>query len=109
MLTFERYCHAWAMAVNDRDTDELMSLLSDDFKWVTYTQDPAGLDTAGTRKFCLSGGVSNVNYTSTIYDSEEIIAGMNEITRNGEASNVLGVAKVRDGKVYEYHHIRAPK
>ena len=35
MLTFERYCHAWAMAVNDRDTDELMSLLSDDFKWVT--------------------------------------------------------------------------
>ena len=50
-----------------------------------------------------------MNYTSTIYDSDEIIAGMNEITRNGEASNVLGVAKVRDGKVYEYHHIRAPK
>ena len=51
MLTFERYCHAWAMAVNDRDTDELMSLLSNDFKWVTYTQDPAGLDKVGVQDF----------------------------------------------------------
>ena len=109
MLSFAKYCRAWATAVNDRETDELMSLLADDFKWVTYTQNPAGLNTDGTRKFCLSGGVTDVNYTSTIYESDEIIAGMNEITRNGEASNVLGVAKVRDGKVYEYHHIRAPK
>ena len=109
MLTFEKYCPAWATAVNDRETDELMSLLADDFKWVTYTQDPAGLDAAGTRNFCLNADVTNYSYTGTIHDSDEVLIGTNDITRQGEASKVLNVAKVRDGKVYEFHHLRAPK
>ena len=109
MLTFEKFCRAWMTAVNERDTDELMSLLSDDFRWLTYTQNPAGLDAAGTRDFCLGGAVGNFNYTGTIHDSDEILIGTNDITRQGEASKVLNVAKVRDGKVYEFHHLRAPK
>ena len=107
MLTYEKFCSAWASAVNDQKTEELMSLLADDFRWVTYPLDPTGLDAAGTREFWLSGNVSRLQYTSTIHDSDEIICGMNAISRNGEASKVLGVAKVRHGKVYEYHHIRA--
>ena len=51
MLTFEKFCRAWMTAVNDRNTDELMSLLADDFRWVTYTQEPTGLDAAGARHF----------------------------------------------------------
>ena len=42
------------------------------------------------------------------HDSDEILIGTNEITRQGEASKVLNVAKVQDGKVYEFHHLRAP-
>ena len=95
MLPFERICRAWVTAVNERDTDDLMSLLSDDFRWVTYTQNPAGLDAAGTRDFCLGGTVGNFNYTGTIHDSDEILIGTNDITRQGEASKVLNVAKVR--------------
>ena len=108
ILTFERFCRAWMTAVNERDTDDLMSLLSDDFRWVTYTQNPAGLDAAGTRDFCLGGTVGSFNHTGTIHDSDEILIGTNDITRQGEASKVLNVAKVRDGKVYEFHHLCAP-
>ena len=51
MLTFEKLCRAWMAAINDHETDEIMSLLADDFRWVTYTQNPAGLDAAGTNDF----------------------------------------------------------
>ena len=42
-------------------------------------------------------------------DSKDIISGTHDINARGEKCKVLGVAKVRDGKVYEYHHIRPPK
>ncbi len=59
-------------------------------------------------EFCLGGQIDGFNYTSTIHESEDIIAGWHDITRNGEASKVLSVVEVRDGKVYEFHHLRAP-
>ncbi len=109
MLTYEKYARASEKAVNDHDADEPMSLHTEDFRWVSFTQNPGGLDSAGLREFCLGGQIDGFNYTSTIHDSDDIIAGWHDITRNGEASKVLNVAKVRDGKVYELHHLRAPK
>ena len=38
MLTYEKYARAWEKAVNDQDTDELMSLQTDDFRWMTFTK-----------------------------------------------------------------------
>ena len=109
MLTYEKYARAWKKAVNDQDTDELMSLHTEDFRWVSFTPKQGGLDSAGAREFCLGGQIDGFNYTSTIHESDEIIAGWHDITRQGEASKVLSVVKVRDGKVYELHHLRAPK
>ena len=96
MLTYEKYARAWEKAVNDQDTDELMSLHTDDCRCMTFTQKPGGLDPAGARAFCLGGQMNGFNYTSTIHESDE-------------ASQVLSVVKVRDGNVYELHHSRAPK
>ena len=109
MLTYEKYARAWEKAVNDQDTDELVSLQTDDFRWMTFTQKPGGLDQAGTRAFCLGGQINGFYYTSTIHESDEIIAGWHDITRQDEASRALSVVKVRDGKVHEFHHSRAPK
>ena len=109
MLTFEKYARASEKAINERETDELMSLLTEDFRWVSFTQKQGGLDSAGAREFCLGGQIDGFNYTSTIHESDEIIAGWHDITRQDEASRALSVVKVRDGKVYELHHLRAPK
>ena len=51
MLTFEKLCRAWMAAINGHATDEIMALLAEDLRWVTYTQEPAGLDAAGARHF----------------------------------------------------------
>ncbi len=51
MLTFEKFCRAWEKAINDQDTDELVFLHTEDFRWVPFTQKQGGLDTAGTRNF----------------------------------------------------------
>ncbi len=109
MLTFEKYARASEKAVNEQDTDELMSLLAEDFRWVSFTQKAGGVDSAGMREFCLGGQVEGLKYISTIHDSDKIISGWSDITRNGEASKVLNILKIRDGRVYEYHHLRAPK
>ena len=109
MLTYEKYARASEKAVNDQDTDELVSLQTDDFRWMTFTQKPVGLDSAGARVFCLGGQINGFNYTSTIHESDKITVGWHDIIRQEEASKVLSVVKVRDGKVHEFHHLRAPK
>ena len=38
MLTYEKYARACEKAVNDQDTDELVSLHTDDFRWMTFTK-----------------------------------------------------------------------
>ena len=59
-------------------------------------------------EFCLGGQIDGFYYTSTIHESEDIIACWHDITRNGEASKVLSVVEARDGKEYELHHLHAP-
>ena len=44
MLTFEKYARASENAINERETDELMSLLTEDFRWVSFTQKAGGVD-----------------------------------------------------------------
>ena len=51
MLTFEKLRRAWMAAIFQNKTYEISSLLADGFRWLTYTQDPAGLDAAGTNDF----------------------------------------------------------
>ena len=46
-----RNFRAWGKAVNDHDTDELMSLHTEDFRWVPFTQKQSGLYSAGARNF----------------------------------------------------------
>lgn len=53
MLTFEKYARASEKAINGRETDELMSLLTEDFRWVSFTQKAGGVDSAGMLEFYL--------------------------------------------------------
>ena len=61
MLTFEKLCRAWMTAFNDRNPDELMSFLADDFRWVTFPRMDGGLDADGLREWCLTEDVENGN------------------------------------------------
>ena len=58
MLTYEKYARPLEKTVNDQDTDDLMSLYADDFRWETFTQKAGRLDLAGAREFCLGGQIN---------------------------------------------------
>ena len=49
------------------------------------------------------------SYLSTVYDSEDALVGYHVITVDWELNEVMGAAKIRDGKAYEYHHLRTPR
>lgn len=41
---------------------------------------------------------------NTIFKNEEVLVGTHTITLGDRPCTVMGVAKLRDDKVYEYHH-----
>jgi hypothetical protein len=113
MLTWETFIRAWMDGCNDNNPDKLAPFLADDFKWATSTSDSHtgakpedGLDRARTLELVKTGPFANGANESTIFESEDVLVGTHTITVSGQPCRVMGVAKVRDDKVYEYHHSR---
>ena len=113
MLTWETLSRAWMEALNDHAPDKLAPFLTDDFKWVTSTSDTHtgtglgdGLDRARTLELVKTGPFANGANESTIFESEDVLVGTHTITISGQPCRVMGVAKLRGDKVYEYHHSR---
>jgi len=113
MLSWERFIGAWMDGCNDNNPDRLAPFLTDDFKWVTSTSDSHtgagsadGLDRAKTLDLVKTGPFSNGANENTIFESEDVLVGTHTITISGRPCTVMGVAKLRGDKVYEYHHSR---
>ena len=113
MLTWESFISAWMQGCNDNNPDKLAPFLTDDFKWVTSTSDTHtgtglgdGLDRARTLELVKTGPFANGANESTIFESEDVLVGTHTIAISGQSCRVMGVAKLRGGKVYEYHHSR---
>jgi hypothetical protein len=109
MLTWEKLCDAWAIGVNERNPDAILPLLTEDFCWPTSARGPAdGIKYTDISNWCLTAPLESHEYESTIYDGEDIVVGTHKIIADGVPNKVLGVAKLRDGKVYELQHMRKP-
>ena len=106
MLAWETLSRAWMDALNDHAPDKLAPFLTDDFKWATHASDPDGLDRARTLEFIEIAPVTNGVHEGTIFESEDVLVGTHTITVSGQPCRVMGVAKLRGDRVYEYHHSR---
>ena len=113
MLTWETFISAWMDGCNENNPDKLAPYLTDDFNWATSTSDTHtgagprdGLDRAGTLELVNTGPLANGANESTIFESEEVLVGFHTITVSGQPCRVMGAAKLRGDKVYEYHHSR---
>ena len=107
--TWKILCNAWATGINERNPDAILPLLTDDFHWPTSARGPAdGIKYADISNWCLTALLESYEYESTIYDGEDIVAGTHTIIADGVPSQVLGVAKLRNGKIYELKHMRTP-
>ncbi len=113
MLTWETFISAWMDGCNDSNPDKLAPYLTDDFKWATSTSDTHtgagpgdGLDRARTLELVKTGPLANGANESTIFESEDVLVGTHTITVSGQPCRIMGVAKLRGDRVYEYHHSR---
>ena len=65
-----------------------------------------GLDRARTLELVKTGPFANGDKESAIFENEDVLVGTHTITISGQPCRVMGVAKLRGDKVYEYHHSR---
>ena len=82
--------------------ERLDSLITDDFTWVTSGMGrDATLSWTSTTSFKINGDAE------TFYENDEVIAGTHPVVDdNGKQNLVMGVARLRDGKIYRYDHMR---
>jgi hypothetical protein len=110
MLTWETFIIAWMNGCNDNNPDKLAAYLTDDFKCATSTSDTHngggpgdGLNRASTLKLVKTGPFVNGANESTIFESENVLVGTHTITISSQPYRVIGVAKLRGDRAYEYH------
>ena len=108
-ITWKALCHAWATGINERNPDAILPLLTDDFHWPVAARGPAGgIKYADISNWCLTAPLESYEYESTIHDGEDILVGTHTIIADGVPNQVLGVAKLKNGKIYELRHMRTP-
>jgi hypothetical protein len=75
--------------------------MTDDFNWNTSDfnrQDR--IDWVNTTEFRVVGD------TTTLYENDEVIVGTHEVNCGKSQDTVMGIAYLRDGKVFKYSHQR---
>ena len=108
MLTWEKLTRAWGQAINERDPGAILPMLADDFHWPTSARGPeGGMRYGDVSDWCLTAPLEEHTFGSTIHDGEEILVDTFTVSVEGEVNKGLGVAKLRDDKVYEFHHMRS--
>ena len=113
MLTWETLCRDWMASFNNRNPDILLPHLDEGFRWPTSQNakdqgKSEGLKYADMKEWALTAQIADGVYESTIHNGEDVLIGTHFVTRKGDRYKVMGVAKIKDGKVYEYHHTMSP-
>ena len=97
-----QFVDAFKIGSDTGNIEQLASLITEDFNWFT-----SGMDREATLSWT-SGTSFKINGDAeTFYENEDVIAGtLPVLDDEGEQNPVMGVARLRGGKVYRYDHMR---
>jgi len=104
-INFKTYSDLWIKAVNDKETEGLSEILSDDFvwsndrfNWVVNKQD--------TIDWCKSTNLIGIDF-SAYYENDEVMVGIHTAREpNVAESSVMFIAKIKNGKIVSHHYLR---
>ena len=101
-ISWEQFVDAFRVGSNTGNAEQLASLITEDFNWVT-----SGMDREATLSWT-SGTSFRINGDAeTFYENDDVIAGTHPVLDDeGKQNLVMGVARLRDGKIYRYDHMR---
>ena len=104
-INFKTYSDLWIKAVNDRETEGLSEILSDDFvwsndrfKWVVDKQD--------TIDWCKSTNLIGIDF-SAYHENDEVLVGIHTAIEPDVAeSSVMFIAKIKNNRIVSHHYLR---
>jgi|TARA_B100001105_G_scaffold126383_1_gene101253 hypothetical protein len=104
-INFTTYSDLWINAVNDKETEGLSQILSDDFVWVNDRFNWVA-NKQETIDWCKSTDLIGIDFTA-YYENDEIMVGIHTAIEPKVAdSSVMFIAKIIDSKVVSHHYIR---
>jgi hypothetical protein len=100
-VTWEKWVDAWRQGTDKNDSTYIEVLITDDFDWNTSDfNKQATIDWVNTTEFRVVGDVT------TLYENDEVIVGIHEVNSGKSDDTVMGIAYLRDNKVFKYSHQR---
>ena len=101
-VLWKDFVEAFRIGSETGNIENLDNMIADDFEWVTSGMNRVDtLSWTSTTSFRINGDAE------TFYENVEVISGTHPVLDDqGEQNLVMGVARLRDGKIYRYHHLR---
>ena len=101
-ILWKDFVEAFRICSETGNTDSLDNIIAEDFDWVTSNMDRAAtLSWTSTTSFRINGE------PDTFYENAEVISGTHPVLDDqGKQNLVMGIARLRDGKIYRYDHMR---
>ena len=101
-ILWKDFVEAFRIGSETGNTDNLDNIIAEDFDWVTSNMDRAAtLSWTSTTSFRINGE------PETFYENAEVISGTHPVLDDqGKQNLVMWVARLRDGKIYRYDHMR---
>ena len=104
-INFKTYTDLWIKAVNDKKTEGLSQVLSDDFVWSNERLNYVA-NKQETIDWCKNTNLTGADFTA-YYENDEVMVGIHTAKEPNEPdSSVMFIAKIKDGKVVSHHHLR---
>ena len=101
-ITWIEFVDAFRIGSETSNTEHLANLISEDFNWVT-----SGIDKDETLSWTSNTSFRINGAAETFYENEDVIAGTHPVLDDdGKQNLVMGVARLKDGKIYRYDHMR---
>jgi len=101
-VSWKEFVDGFRVGSDTGNIEPLSALITDDFEWVTSEMDKtATLSWTSTTSFRINGDAE------TFYENDAVIAGTHPVLDDqGRQNLVMGIARLRDGKIYRYDHMR---
>ena len=104
-INFKTYSDLWIKAVNDKETEGLSQVLSDDLVWSNERFNFVA-NKQETIDWCKNTNLIGGDFTA-YYENDEVMVGIHPVKEPNEPdSSVMFIAKIKDGKVVSHHHLR---
>ena len=101
-VLWKDFVEAFRIGSETGNIENLDNMIAEDFEWVTPSMNRAAtLSWTSTTSFRINGE------PETFYENMEVISGTHPVLDDqGKQNLVMGVARLRDGKIYRYDHMR---